>query len=106
MMLIVCIYVDDLVFIGNSQRKFDNFKKTKDDDDKEEEEDTNNNQELQQVKNYIESLNKSELSLSDLQTTNTENPTNYTPWILGSIGIVAVGIIAWLLVRNNKRREY
>jgi len=36
---------------------------------------------------------------------NQEKPTNYLPYILGGIGLIALVIgIIWLVNRNNKER--
>lgn len=59
--------------------------------------------ELKAIQSYCQALGKNSLSLVDLQKTNTQQPTNYLPWIIGGgIILVLLGIIVYLLLRNKK----
>jgi hypothetical protein len=66
------------------------------------------NQELEQIKSFIEKLGKSELTLSDLEQNNnqTNSPkSNKGLYIgLGIGGVLVVGIVIWLLMRDKKEK--
>ena len=76
----------------------------------EEEEEEPNTNELQQTKSYLQKIGKQELSLSDLEqrNNNSNSPDKSNKGLYNGLTIVAVlavGIIAWLLMRNKKERE-
>jgi len=71
---------------------------------KEEEEEPNTN-ELQQTKSYLQKIGKNELTLSDLEQSNRSNSPESNKGLyisLAVVGIIVVGVIAWLLMRNKK----
>ena len=79
--------------------------------EEEEEEEEPNTNELKQTKSYLQKIGKQELSLSDLEQSNnqpntSDNKSNKDLYIgLAATGILTVGIIAWLLMRNKKNKK-
>ena len=63
----------------------------------------------QQIKSYAERLGVKQLSLSDLeQSSNGSNSPKSNKGIyigLAGVGVLVVGIVAWLLVRNKNKEE-
>ena len=63
-----------------------------------------------QIKSFAEKLGKSELTLSDLEqsSSNQSNSPNSNKGLyigLAVGGIVIVGVIAWLLMRNKNKKK-
>ena len=70
-----------------------------------EEEEEPKTTELQQIKSFTEKLGRSELSLTDLEQMNNQSPNSNKGLYIGLaiVGIVAVIILGYLLLRKNKR---
>ena len=70
--------------------------------------DFNSSQELQQIKTYAEKLGVKQLSLSDLEQSNPSNSPNSNKalyWGLGIVGVLAGGIVVWLLLRDKNKEK-
>ena len=62
------------------------------------------NQELQLIQSYCQQQGLTSLSLSDLQKTDTQQPFNWTPWIIGGGIILALIIIGIYFLTKNKKK--
>ena len=61
--------------------------------------------ELQLIKSYCQELGVNNLSLSDLQKTNTQQPFNWTPWLIGGSAVILVliiGIVYYSLIKKKQ----
>jgi len=65
-----------------------------------------NTNELQQTKSYLQKIGKSELFLSDLEQNNNQSPKSNKDLYIGLavVGILVVGIVAWLIMKNKKEK--
>jgi hypothetical protein len=61
--------------------------------------------ELQLIKSYCQAKGLTSLSLTDLQKSQTQQPTNHLPLIIGGgiILVLIIGIIAYFSMRKKKR---
>ncbi|CAG8597910.1 9170_t:CDS:10 [Ambispora gerdemannii] len=67
---------------------------------------TSTEPELQQIRSYCQARGLNTLALTDLQKqgTNTQQPTNYLPYILGGIGINSSGGISCLFLAKKEKK--
>ncbi|RHZ35364.1 hypothetical protein [endosymbiont GvMRE of Glomus versiforme] len=74
--------------------------------EKEEEEEEINTEKLKQIKSYIEEQNKNSLFLADLEQNNHPNPLSKKSLYTGLtiVAIFVVGVIAYLLVKDRRKK--
>ena len=68
-----------------------------------------NTSELQLIQSYCQAQGVSSLSLSDLQKTNTQQPFNWTPWLIGggiALVIIIGAIIYFALREKEPKKDY
>ena len=67
-----------------------------------------NNSELQLIQSYCQAKGLTSLSLNDLQKTNTQQPFNWTTWLIGggiALVIIIGTIIYFVLIRKKEPKK-
>jgi len=64
--------------------------------------------ELQLIQSYCQQQGLTSLSLSDLHKSNIQQPTNWTPWLIGGsivILVLVIGIISYSWIKKKQENK-